>query len=218
MRVGDGKRAQRRERRDPAPRAWTQWGARARPRLIPRVPAAAGARSREAAAAAASVASASASASAAAAAAAASGGAGRTDRRTEGAGGRRPARAGHGGRLLRRGPRGGCPGPRELCTAAPDPAPGGVLGEWSLPGLPLPPLPHDLQAPTHPLPPSPCPLLLAPQPTHSHPRRPLPRRPQVGVTSPGRARPPAGGGGAGGAGETLRGHRRSPLPLPPPRV
>lgn len=213
MGVGDGRWARRRERRDPAPRAWTQWGARPRP--VPRVPAAAGARSREAAAAAALVASASASA----AAAAASGGAGRTDRRTEGARGARPARAGHGGRLLRRGPCRGRPGPRELCAAAPDPAPGRVLGEWSLPGAPLPPLPRDLQAPTSPLPPTRCRLLVAPRP-HSLSSSPAPPPPASGwgdVT--GQGAPTCGRRrGRRRRRGTLRGHRRSPLPLPPPRV
>nr|XP_040133251.1 synaptogyrin-3 isoform X1 [Ictidomys tridecemlineatus] len=60
--------------------------------------------------------------------------AGQTDRGCQGRG---AAGASHGGRLVRRGPRGGRPGPRELCAAAPDPAAGRVLGEWPLPSLPL---------------------------------------------------------------------------------
>ncbi|TEA31817.1 hypothetical protein DBR06_SOUSAS8310044, partial [Sousa chinensis] len=59
---------------------------------------------------------------------AASGGVGPTDRRTEGAGDTRPARAGHGGSLVRRGTRRGHPGPCELRAAAPDPAADRVLG------------------------------------------------------------------------------------------
>uniref|UniRef100_A0A9L0J3H7 Synaptogyrin 3 n=1 Tax=Equus asinus TaxID=9793 RepID=A0A9L0J3H7_EQUAS len=70
---------------------------------------------------------------------AASGGAGRTDRPTEGAGGAWPARASHGGSLVWRGSRGGRPGPRELRAAAPDPAAGRVLGLTQSPSSALAP-------------------------------------------------------------------------------
>lgn len=87
---------------------------------------------------------------------AASGGAGPTDRRTEGPGRARPAQAGHGGRLVRRGARGGSPGPCELRAAAPDPAAGRILGEWPAPApAPIPP-------PTSPRQPHPDHLCLAP--------------------------------------------------------
>lgn len=87
---------------------------------------------------------------------AALGGAGPTDRRTEGPGGARPAQADHGGRLVRRGTRGGSPGPCELRAAAPDPAAGRILGEWPTPA------PAPIPAPTSPRLPHPEHLRLAP--------------------------------------------------------
>lgn len=106
-------------------------------------------------------------------------------RRTEIARAARPSGAGHGRSFVRCGARGGRPGPRELRAAAPDSAAGRVLGEWPLSWYLTPQSLASLIPPPDPHPP---PI----------PRGPLSRRPQVRMTSPGWARPPAGGGGAGG--------------------
>lgn len=133
---------------------------------------------------------------------AASGGAGWTDRLTEGSGGAWPARAGHGGILIRRGPRGSCSGPRELRAAAPDPAEGRVLGEC----LPPPPAPSLSRLTS--LVPLPCPS----PPSSSSPAPPPPAAGWGDVTWQGA---PTCGPGRGRRRQlgTLRGHRpSSPIP------
>lgn len=128
----------------------------------------------------------------------ASGGAGLTDGQTEGEGVARPAGVSNGGSFIRRGPCRGCPGPCELCTAAPDPAAGCVLGEWPPPRYPIPPCLASLV----PLP--------SPSPPFSSSLTPPP--PAAGWSDVTRLGAPTCGRGRGWQRQpgTLRGHHRPP--------